>query len=105
MTAFFADQHPGWCVPDRCDVNDPVREFHAGAHRSALVVVDELGPLAIGRDRLQVASAYLYRPAGVDRTTFLVLDSGGNSISLPLLKAVGALIQIARLVGQGEASA
>lgn len=96
--------HPGWCDPRRCDASDPTLDQWHGAHRSELIEL-ELAPLVIGTDRLQVASAYLWRRAGHDRPTFLVVESTHGSLSMPLLKATSVLIQIARLVGRGEVAA
>jgi hypothetical protein len=97
--------HPPWCDPQRCDISDPTLGEYHGAHRSKYEVLEGLAPLAIGRDRLQVAVAYLWQPAGPYRSTSLVLESTVGSISMPLLKAVAPLIQIARLIGRGEVTA
>lgn len=95
------EEHPGWCSPERCDINDPRIAHQGGAHRSEPVLLD-LAPLVIGADRLQVASAYLWQGYGRGRAAYLVLDSGGNSLALPVLKAAGILIQLALLIGKGD---
>lgn len=98
------DQHPAWCSPQHCTVTDPTLPVYRGEHRSEPVDLD-LAPLVIGEDRLQVASAYLRESAGPFNAAHLVLTSGGRQLSMPILKAVGVLIQIARLVGKGEVTA
>lgn len=100
----FPSAHPAWCDPLRCDVSDPTLGEYHGAHRSEFVTL-ELAPLVIGRDRLQVAAAFLWQPAGPNRPMSLVVDSPAGRISMPLLKAAGVLIQLARLIGRGEVTA
>lgn len=94
----FADAHPAWCDLTLCEVTDPTLPIHDGAHRSAPVSLD-LAPLVIGHDRLQVASASLWRlNRAFDTDTYLVLESGGRRLSMPLLKAAGVLVQLAEVV-------
>ncbi|MET0522645.1 MAG: hypothetical protein ABW156_11855 [Jiangellaceae bacterium] len=81
-------------------MDSPRIAHQGGAHRSAPVDLD-LAPLVIGQDRLQVARAYLWQGDGPTGAPFLVLESGSGSLSLPVLKAAGVLIQLALLVGKG----
>jgi len=101
----FAPAHPGWCSPNRCDVTDPTLPTRGGAHRSEPITLD-LAPVLVGRDRLQVATASLYRvDHGFDTDTWLILNAAGREqLSMPILKSTAVLVQLARLIGQGESA-
>ena len=98
----FAAAHPNWCSPALCEVSDTTLPFSEGAHRSASIHLD-LAPVVIGEDRLQVASASLWRQArAFDTDTYLIIESGGRRLTMPVLKSASVIVQLARLVGQGE---